>query len=300
MLVICSDIGKVNATSVATSCSLSFTQIKVAFLVGVCGVAPQTSDGTEILLGDVIVGDGVIAYDFGKRYPNEMKLKSNPSFKTTEKSQSVCRFVRTMQTDHYRELLPRRAKEYLKKVQDRHSTKYNPPQRREDKLFLPEYRHKHRVTDMCRICQECTALSNAVCELALTSTCEDIGCDEGKLIPRQRLNGQMQQGPMVHWGTFASADTVLKSAKDRDQIVEQYGVIGFEMEATGTCDVFPCIVIKGACDYADSHKNKKWQIYAALTAACMMKALLNWYPVTNQYGDCQVSLMAGRKRKFGE
>lgn len=48
--VICSDIGKVNATSVATSCSMSFTQIKMAFLVGVCGVAPQTGDGNEILL----------------------------------------------------------------------------------------------------------------------------------------------------------------------------------------------------------------------------------------------------------
>lgn len=75
MLVIYLDIGKVNATSVATSCSMSFNQIKVAFLVGVCGVAPQTSDANEILLGDVIVGDQVIAYDFGKRYPNEMKLK---------------------------------------------------------------------------------------------------------------------------------------------------------------------------------------------------------------------------------
>ncbi|KUL89246.1 hypothetical protein ZTR_03696 [Talaromyces verruculosus] len=142
VLVICSDIGKVNATSVATSCSMSFTQIKVAFLVGVCGVAPHTSDGNEILLGDVIVGDQVIAYDFGKRYPNEMKLKSNLSFKTTEKSQSVCRFVRTMQTGHYRELLPRQAKEYLRKVQDKYSTKYNPPQRSEDKLYLPGHKNK--------------------------------------------------------------------------------------------------------------------------------------------------------------
>lgn len=55
VLVICSDIGKVNATSLATSCKLSFTQIGLALLVGICGVAPQTSDQKEIILGDVIV-----------------------------------------------------------------------------------------------------------------------------------------------------------------------------------------------------------------------------------------------------
>jgi hypothetical protein len=38
-------------------------------------------------------------------------------------------------------------------------------------------------------------------------------------------------------------------------------------------------VIKGACDYADSHKNKVWQRYAAATAAACMKAFLdNWVP----------------------
>ena len=30
---------------------------------------------------------------------------------------------------------------------------------------------------------------------------------------------------------------------------------------------FPCLVVRGICDYADSHKNKRWQGYAAATAA---------------------------------
>lgn len=300
VLVICSDIGKVNATSVATSCSLSFPRVKLAFLVGVCGTAPQTSDGNEILLGDVVVGDQIIAYDFGKRYPNEMKLKSNLSFKRTEKSHNVCRFIKTMQTDHYRELLPKRAIEHLRKVQDKNPNKFD-PQRSEDKLFSSEYRHKHQMLEMCQICHKCTAASNSVCELALTSTCDVLGCDEGQLVSRRRLAADnIRQNPMVHWGNFASADTVLKSAKDRDLIALQYGVIGFEMEATGACDIFPCIIIKGACDYADSHKNKDWQDYAAITAACVMKALLQWYPKTSQDKDFHVSLMAGSKPKFGE
>ena len=46
------------------------------------------------------------------------------------------------------------------------------------------------------------------------------------------------------------------------------------MEAAGLMDTFPCVVIRGVCDYADSHKNKRWQRYAAATAACYCKELL--------------------------
>ena len=51
-------------------------------------------------------------------------------------------------------------------------------------------------------------------------------------------------------------------------------LIAFEMEGAGVWDHFPTIVIKSACDYADSHKNKKWQGYAAATAAAFAKELL--------------------------
>lgn len=37
---------------------------------------------------------------------------------------------------------------------------------------------------------------------------------------------------------------------------------------------FPYLVIRGICDYADSHKNKEWQGYAAMTAAAYTKDLL--------------------------
>jgi hypothetical protein len=41
---------------------------------------------------------------------------------------------------------------------------------------------------------------------------------------------------------------------------------------------FPCLVIRGICDYSDSHKNKTWQLYAALTAAAYAKELLSVIP----------------------
>lgn len=39
-------------------------------------------------------------------------------------------------------------------------------------------------------------------------------------------------------------------------------------------DSFPCLVIRGISDYADSHKNKIWQPYAAATAASYAKEFL--------------------------
>jgi nucleoside phosphorylase len=46
------------------------------------------------------------------------------------------------------------------------------------------------------------------------------------------------------------------------------------MEAAGLMNHFPCLVIRGICDYSDSHKNKEWQGYAAMTASAYAKDLL--------------------------
>jgi nucleoside phosphorylase len=43
-------------------------------------------------------------------------------------------------------------------------------------------------------------------------------------------------------------------------------------------DSFPCLAVRGNCDYADSHKNKVWQPYAAATAAVYAKELLLLIP----------------------
>ncbi len=70
----------------------------------------------------------------------------------------------------------------------------------------------------------------------------------------------------------------MKDGEDRDKIAKKFNIIAFEMESAGVWESFPCVVIKGVCDYADSHKNKKWQNYAAATAACCMKAFLEKLP----------------------
>jgi nucleoside phosphorylase len=56
------------------------------------------------------------------------------------------------------------------------------------------------------------------------------------------------------------------------------GILCFEMEAAGLMNNFPCLVIRGICDYADSHKNKNWQTFAAGTAAAYAKEVLSVIP----------------------
>lgn len=66
----------------------------------------------------------------------------------------------------------------------------------------------------------------------------------------------------------------MKSGLDRDRISEESQLVAFEMEASGLWNNFPTILVKSVCDYADSHKNKEWQPYAAATSAAGLKALL--------------------------
>jgi nucleoside phosphorylase len=72
----------------------------------------------------------------------------------------------------------------------------------------------------------------------------------------------------------------VKSALRRDELVQETGedCICFEMEASGIMNTFPCVVIRGICYYADSHKNDHWQRYAAAAAAAYAKELLGVVP----------------------
>ena len=123
-------------------------------------------------------------------------------------------------------------------------------------------------------------------------SCADLRCNEAYLVHRERLKAKEQlerdgasevQDPVIHLGCIASGDTVMKSGEDRDDIAKKYGAIAFEMEGAAVWDVLPCIVVKGICDYADSHKDKRWQNFAAATAAAAMKAILELSTQTDKF-----------------
>ncbi|EED12794.1 wd40 protein, putative [Talaromyces stipitatus ATCC 10500] len=81
--------------------------------------------------------------------------------------------------------------------------------------------------------------------------------------------------PAIHYGLIASANQLMKDALVRDKLSAEKDVLCFEMEAAGLMNHFPCLVIRGICDYSDSHKNKEWQGYAAMAAAAYAKDLLS-------------------------
>ncbi|KAJ6151624.1 hypothetical protein N7470_007221 [Penicillium chermesinum] len=143
---------------------------------------------------------------------------------------------------------------YLTDVQKKFPSRY--PGAEKDRLFSPEYGHRTRN---CK-CAEYTH------------------CDNG-IVARQRDHARHDQGVVVHFGLVASGDTVIMSAHDRDQISEIEDIIGFEMEGAGVWENLPCVVIKGVSDYADSHKTKEWQHFAAASAAACARSILDETPV---------------------
>ncbi|KAF7510935.1 hypothetical protein GJ744_005765 [Endocarpon pusillum] len=149
----------------------------------------------------------------------------------------------------------------------------------EDKLYESTYRHKHYNPFLCGECANCKQNTDRVCTTAIKSNCDQLKCSSSKLVSRRRPNQECI--PVIHFGLIASGNTVMKSGEGRDEIADKWGVIAFEMEGAGVWEHFPCLIIKGVCDYADCHKEKKWQNYAAATAATCTKAFLQYWTVTS-------------------
>lgn len=110
-------------------------------------------------------------------------------------------------------------------------------------------------------------------------------CDPTKITNRPV---RRSHSPVIHYGLIASADMVVKDAIMRDKLQQQHGILCFEMEAAGLINGLDCLVIRGICDYSDSHKNKRWQPYAAAASAAYAKELIYSLPIYNP----QVSIMS--------
>jgi len=247
-------MGKANAAAVAANCRASFPNIKLAVVVGICGAVPFGPDGDEIILGDVIISDGVVQYDFGRRLPERFVRKDTLLDALGRPSVEVRALLAKLKGLRGRKMLRDSMAGYMEALRAEPELAADYPGIGWDRLFEPTYRH-----------------------IGDGKSCEECGCN-GKVVPRRRL-GQGSPQPVVHFGLIASGDAVMKSGEDRDTIALQEGIMAFEMESAGVWDNFPCVVIKGACDYADSHKTKAWQRYAAATAAACMKAFLGyWVP----------------------
>lgn len=119
-----------------------------------------------------------------------------------------------------------------------------------------------------------------------SKSCPKSGCDPEQKVDRypddsadQFEENNPNEVVVVHKGTIASGEWVMKNGLQRDQWAEKDNILCFEMEAAGTLADFPCLVIRGISDYADSHKNDRWQGFAAVVAAAYARELFFHMPV---------------------
>ncbi|KAI0183298.1 nucleoside phosphorylase domain-containing protein [Xylaria flabelliformis] len=287
VLVYMPGMGRTSAATAAASCRTSFPSINLALVVGICGAVPFHRRSAEVLLGDVIISDKLVIYDFGRQFPDKFMRKEETHDSARKPPEEIRSFLSKMKGRRCQSVLRDKTGFHLEALLQNDSPPY--PGVKEDRLFESSYRHKHEKPSECIQCASLEPLNSSVCDTARISTCDTLGCDLGKLVVRQRhshvMNGVRNWLPVIHFGAYASGDTVMKSGEHRDQIAAREEVIGFEMEGAGVWEIFPCIIIKGVCDYADSHKNKKWQEYSAFTAAACLKALLEVWPTKDSMSN---------------
>ncbi|KAF4863784.1 Vegetative incompatibility protein HET-E-1 [Colletotrichum siamense] len=83
-----------------------------------------------------------------------------------------------------------------------------------------------------------------------------------------------ENNPTIHYGLIGSSDQLMKDERLRNRLTGEENVLCFDIGANGLVNNFPCLVIRGICDYADSHTTKEWQGYAAMAAAAYATDIL--------------------------
>lgn len=294
VLLLLPEMGKASAASAAAGLRSSYPGLRLVLLSGICGGVPSRhikhKKHDEILLGDVIISKAVVQYDLGRRFPDCFETKDDLETVLGRPAKHIRNMLALLEAKSVCRELERRSASFLEKIQ-LHAQDYEYPGAANDRLFQASYRHKHHRQGQCLCCANCHDSIDVVCESSRSLSCDELGCEDKYLVKRDRLeqNRQLEkagrlkeaQALSIFVGRVGSGDTVLKSSEGRDTIAKQHGILSLEMEGSGIWDELPCIVVKGVCDYADSHKNKKWQDFAAATAASVVKALLERYIKTD-------------------
>jgi nucleoside phosphorylase len=254
VVIVClpySQMGTNSAATVATQMKSAFTSIQFGLMVGIGGGVPSAD--LDIRLGDVVVSrpgqlhGGVVQYDFGKTTKSGFQrtgfLNTPPAL--------LLNAITQLEANHGRKQIG-----FVEYASQLNKLKiFTREAAGPDLLFKANYHH----------------VGGGTCE-----QCEQ--CDPKRLVERKPRDEEI----MVHYGTIASGNQVMRDATERDRVSSELGgVLCFEMEAAGLMNTFPCLVIRGICDYADSHKNKGWQAYAAGIAAAYAKEVLSVVPLAD-------------------
>lgn len=241
------DNGLVSANTVAMHLLSSFPSIHFGLLVGIGGGVPSSL--TDIRLGDVVVSKptgiygGVVQYDYGKA----LSAGFQRTGMLNRPPQALLTALSKLQTYHLTD--GSRILDFIAEAEQKipqYASKFaRPPQ--EDLLYFSDYQHADSDCTSCK------------------------ACDPTRVVPRSSRDNNE---PVIHYGLIASANKLVRDSKLRDQLSRDLGVYCVDMESAGLLNHFPCLVVRGICDYADSHRNNNWQGYASAVAAAYAKELL--------------------------
>ncbi|KAK1848399.1 nacht and ankyrin domain protein [Colletotrichum chrysophilum] len=249
--------GLVSAATTATCMATSLPHLRIGLMVGIGAGVPSLEN--DVRLGDVVVSQprdghsGVVQYDLGKMRENGHFQRVGALAPPPDVLLKVLNKLKAEQR-----LKGSKLPQILSQAIQKYPTLAKP--KGKDPAFI--YQGLLEI-----FLGEQNAAKSVTANLAPTASDA-----EGEIERENRPS----EDPEIHYGTIASGNLVIKDGAFRDQMTQQLGsdVLCYEMEAAALMNNFPCLVIRGICDYADTHKNDRWQNYAAIVAAAYTRELL--------------------------
>ncbi|GAM38758.1 hypothetical protein TCE0_033f09754 [Talaromyces pinophilus] len=285
-------IGNNKAANVAAHMVSTFPSIKFGLMVGIGGGVPP-----NVRLGDVVVSkpvseySGVVQWDFGK-------AEQGGSFRRTgalnNPPSALLAALTKLESKH--DMEGSDISQYLEDLKMKWPKlipKYIKSDSLEDVLFVADHSHRRQTRWQVIFSIILGAILGLLRHVlgpifapgwshpdGVTPDINEEGEDDCRFCNKSKVIKRKPRDMRVHYGLIASGNQVIKDAIRRDEINKMLGgnVLCFEMEAAGLMNDFPCLVIRGICDYADSHKNKNWQEHAAAVAAAFAKEFLSVVP----------------------
>ncbi|EFY98005.1 ankyrin repeat protein [Metarhizium robertsii] len=259
--------GKTSVASVATQLHANFKSIRFNLMVGIAGGVPDTKG--DIRLGDIVVSKstagwpGVVQYDLNAERAEDQFIRGRALDQPTRllltatgKAETAAIFDESQ--------IP----QYISEIVRKDPITFAHPGPEHDVLFEANYDHT-------------------------TIESEENGCNHCNPDRIQPRRPRETQDPIVHYGLIASGHHLMRHGAARDKLAHRKGVLCLETEAAGLKDAAQYLVIRGICDYADSHSSRLWHAYAAVAAAAYAKEVLSFIPrvpkttplATNTYAE---------------
>lgn len=95
-------------------------------------------------------------------------------------------------------------------------------------------------------------------------------------VARKAQREERTELPVISYGTIGLRNQVIEDGATGSHVGLEFAtVLCSEMEVAEASTSFPCVVIRGLCDYANSNNSKKWLSYAEGAASFYAKELLS-------------------------